>query len=549
MSMLEIIIAQKNDTLRTLAHQYNIELQTLLDANSHIAFTDQEITDMEVRIPVQLKAPSLSQTPPVCYPEMPATYLNHWIPITPLEKMATEEYDALVVGSGAGGSAALYRLCEQWQNKGKKIGIIEAGGLLLPTHAQNVPTLEVERFQQYFLSPHISTPIGRELPEFPGARLVFALGGRTLFWSAVCPRMNEAEFKDWPISAEDLLEYYNKAEEVLKVTQEFTEDSLLTEIIIDRLHQSGFPQAMHVPIATDISQAKLGKVHSDVFFSSISFLAKSLNLHPFDLSIHSRAFQVIVENNRVTGVKVLTWGGKTYIIRAKHVILSTSALETPRILLNSGIEGKAIGHYLVNHSFLEVNGELNRFEFPENLGNLGILVPQTAEVPYQMQMYGRGGTFFYHERQVPLREKIPIYLQGFGKVESRYENKVTLHPNKRDIFGIPKINVNFSYSQKDLELINYIQEKMKQALHGMRVTIQSGTEICLRPPGLDYHEMGTCRMGEDPETSVTNKYGQVHNVSGLFVADNSVLPHSGAANPTLTTIALAFHTADYITGT
>ncbi|GAA3328993.1 GMC oxidoreductase [Ectobacillus funiculus] len=88
---------------------------------------------------------------------------------------------------------------------------------------------------------------------------------------------------------------------------------------------------------------------------------------------------------------------------------------------------------------------------------------------------------------------------------------------------------------------------MKQALQGMRVSIQPGTEICLRPPGLDYHEMGTCRMGEDPETSVTNKYGQVHNISGLFVADNSVLPHSGAANPTLTTIALAFHTADYIT--
>ncbi|GAA3328995.1 hypothetical protein GCM10020331_075230 [Ectobacillus funiculus] len=131
--------------------------------------------------------------------------------------------------------------------------------------------------------------------------------------------MNEAEFKDWPISFEDLLEYYNKAEEVLKVTQEFTEDSLLTDIIIDRLHKSGFPQAMHVPIATDVSQAKFGKSSFGCFFSSISFLAKSLNIHPFDLSVHSRAVQVIVENNRVTGVKVLTWGGKTYIIRAKKM--------------------------------------------------------------------------------------------------------------------------------------------------------------------------------------------------------------------------------------
>lgn len=237
----------------------------LLNANSHIAFSDQEINGVKVSIPMKPTPSVLSQTPSVCYPEMPAKYLDYWIPITPLEIMATEEYDALVVGSGAGGSAVLYRLCEQWKREGKKVGMIEAGGLLLPTHAQNISTLEVERFQQYFLSPKISTPIGVELPEFSGARLVFALGGRTLFWSAVCPRMNEVEFKDWPISYEDILEYYNKAEVALKVSQEFTKDSLLTDIMLERLHQNGFPQAINVPIATDISQAKFGKVHSDVF--------------------------------------------------------------------------------------------------------------------------------------------------------------------------------------------------------------------------------------------------------------------------------------------
>ncbi|WP_391557131.1 GMC oxidoreductase [Robertmurraya sp.] len=489
---------------------------------------------------------SKSGIPPVCYPEMPENYLDYWIPTTPIEKMATEEYDVLIVGSGAGGSAALYRMCEQWKGKGKKIGIIEAGGLLLPTHAQNISTLEVERFQRYFLNPKISTPIGWELPQFPGARLVFALGGRTLFWSAVCPRMNEMEFElgDWPISYKELLSYYNNVEKVLSVTQEFTKDSQITDILLERLRENGFPQATPVPIATDISQAKFGKVGSDVFFSSIDFFARSLNLSPFDLAIYSRAVQVYVENNKATGVKVLTWGGKTYKVRAKNIILSTSTLETPRILLNSGIEGKAIGHYLVNHSFLEVNGNFDRSEFPENFGNLGILVPQAEEDSYQLQMYGRGGTFFYHERRIPLRDKVPFYLQGFGKVEPQFKNRVTLHPTKKDYFGIPKIHVDFSYSEKDIKLINMIQQKMEDSLVVMKGKKEE--EICLRPPGLDYHEMGTCRMGHNSETSVTNKYGQVHNISGLFIADNSVLPHSGAANPTLTMMALAFHTADYI---
>ncbi|MNR60569.1 Paromamine 6'-oxidase [compost metagenome] len=68
------------------------------------------------------------------------------------------------------------------------------------------------------------------------------------------------------------------------------------------------------------------------------------------------------------------------------------------------------------------------------------------------------------------------------------------------------------------------------------------------PPGADSHESGTCRMGTDPYTSATNPYGQIHHVPGLFVADNSVLPSTGGANPTLSTIALAIRTADYIAG-
>jgi choline dehydrogenase-like flavoprotein len=53
-------------------------------------------------------------------------------------------------------------------------------------------------------------------------------------------------------------------------------------------------------------------------------------------------------------------------------------------------------------------------------------------------------------------------------------------------------------------------------------------------------------MGENPLTSSTNRYGQIHNVSGLYVADNSILPSIGGVNPTLSTVALALRTADYI---
>jgi len=60
--------------------------------------------------------------------------MDSWIPLTPLEEMAGKEYDALIVGTEAGGGAAAWRLCDQWAGTGGRVGVLEAGGLLLPTH-------------------------------------------------------------------------------------------------------------------------------------------------------------------------------------------------------------------------------------------------------------------------------------------------------------------------------------------------------------------------------------------------------------------------------
>ncbi|KRE53677.1 hypothetical protein ASG81_02655 [Paenibacillus sp. Soil522] len=86
-------------------------------------------------------------------------------------------------------------------------------------------------------------------------------------------------------------------------------------------------------------------------------------------------------------------------------------------------------------------------------------------------------------------------------------------------------------------------EGVKRALEASQVT---QTSLSSLTAGLVYHDMGTCRMGYFPATSATDPYGQIHGVQGLYVADNSVIPTSGAANPTLTTVALAIRTADYL---
>ena len=63
---------------------------------------------------------------------------------------------------------------------------------------------------------------------------------------------------------------------------------------------------------------------------------------------------------------------------------------------------------------------------------------------------------------------------------------------------------------------------------------------------MDAHQCGTCRLGNDPKTSVVNRYGQVHDVDNLFVVDGSLLVTAGGRNPALTIQALAFWASDYI---
>ncbi|MFC4768658.1 GMC oxidoreductase [Effusibacillus consociatus] len=481
-----------------------------------------------------------------CPPEPPSDYLEHWIPLTSLERMAETYYDVIIVGSGAGGGAVLWRLCERWRKNGERVALLEAGDLLLQTHAYNLPTFDSARLTKFLANPKIGRPIGAEWPDYPGATEFLALGGKTLHWGAVSPRFHPEDFKYWPIQYKELVPYYLIAERVMNINQGFTAGSSLQEILLDRLRFAGYYDATDFPIAVDREVTKYGEIHSNAFFSSIIFLAYALNLGSFDLAVKARVIQVLVESGKAVGVKVVTPDKKSCFIKGKTVVLSASTFENPRILLNSGIRGEATGRYLINHSFTVTLATASRKQFPEVLGNTGILIPRSEDRSYQLQIAGTDPYkyYWYHYKERPLQEELRFSVLGFGKVEPRVENRVTLDPARRDEYGMPKLNVHFSYSEQDQAIIGQLASSSTYAVSSMGMSIEKIP--CLMPPGLDYHEAGTCRMGDDPCTSTTNRFGQVHGLSNLFAADNSVLPFIGAANPTLTTIALAIRTADYI---
>jgi choline dehydrogenase-like flavoprotein len=187
------------------------------------------------------------------------------------------------------------------------------------------------------------------------------------------------------------------------------------------------------------------------------------------------------------------------------------------------------------------NGYINRDQFPEVLGVATIAIPGSAERNYQLIGFS---DFFYHYTERLLLKTARIIVKAYGIVEPRFENYVSLDPLKRDAYGVPLLNIQFSHSDKDRALLHEMYESLLAFSTTMGLSLESPP--LMSPTGYDNHECGTCRMGDNPATSVTNRFGQVHGISGLYIADNSVVNLSSPANPTLTTIALAMRTADYI---
>src|SRR4051794_236351 len=119
-------------------------------------------------------------------------------------------------------------------------------------------------------------------------------------------------------------------------------------------------------------------------------------------------------------------------------------------------------------------------------------------------------------------------------------NTVTLASEIKDIRGLPVGRLSYEWGDNDLQLAAAARDKaaeMMNASGARKVRI-----------GLNYgaHAMGTCRMGDDGRTSVVNQFGQSHDIPNLFICDTSVFVTGAGLNPTLTAMAIASRSCDYI---
>jgi choline dehydrogenase-like flavoprotein len=135
-----------------------------------------------------------------------------------------------------------------------------------------------------------------------------------------------------------------------------------------------------------------------------------------------------------------------------------------------------------------------------------------------------------------------------GPVEEMpmFEARVEVDPEVRDHWGIPVARLSGARHPHDIEIAEFIADKAEQLVKEAGA-IKTWKSIPGRGLSGGQHQAGTCRMGDDPKTSVTNRYGQIHSIDNLFIADGSLHVTNGTFNPALTILALGYWVSDYIT--
>jgi choline dehydrogenase-like flavoprotein len=137
-----------------------------------------------------------------------------------------------------------------------------------------------------------------------------------------------------------------------------------------------------------------------------------------------------------------------------------------------------------------------------------------------------------------------VGLSAYGECLPYPDNRVTLDKNIKDKWGRPvlAIDCEFKENEKNMraDAILQMQEMLESA--GLKDIKATGS---MSAPGNANHEMGTARMGNDPNTSVLNKWNQMHSVKNLFITDGSCMASSASVNPSLTYMALTARAVDY----
>jgi choline dehydrogenase-like flavoprotein len=318
------------------------------------------------------------------------------------------------------------------------------------------------------------------------------------------------------------------------------------------------------------------------YFSSVSSTlpwAKktgNLTIRPFSV-VHSIIYDEKL--GKAAGVRIIDTNTKeTTDYFARIIFLNASALNSNLVLLNStsnrfpnglGNDNGLLGKYVAFQNYrasvtAEMDGFLDKYYFGRNPREL-ILANYRNLHKHETDYFGGFTTFMgaYREQEwndadegqvgaafkdaltEPGAWKVYMYMQG--ETVPKITNHVRLSKDQKDQWGIPLLITSVEYDDNDERMIKDFLNQSKEMLEKAGCK-NVNTYENKQAPGLDIHEMGGCRMGKDPATSMLNEWNQLHHCKNVFVTDGACMTSTGNQSPSILYMALTARAATFAVG-
>ena len=509
--------------------------------------------------------------------------------------MSTQNYDVIIIGSGAGGGT----LARQLAPSGKRILILERGGHLA-REKQNWDTIEVFVKNRYVSKDTWHDQDGK--PFQPGVH--YFVGGATKMYGAALFRLRQQDFTahrtadgltpDWPIRYEDLEPWYTAAEQMYHVHGRHGDDPTdppasapypfppgshepRIQELADNLRRAGYHPA-YAPTGIMLDEADRANsacircdtcdgfpclVHAKADAEVIG--VKPALLHPnvtLVTKAHVQRLETSASGREVTSV-IVDLDGRQETYTGSLVVVACGAANSARLLLASANDqhprGLANGSDQVGRNYMFHNAialvALSRRENPTvfqktlTINDFYLNAPDYEFPLGNIQMLGKSkGPMF--------RDDAPKFAPGFG-LDEMAKHAVDFWLTGEDL-PLPhnRITLNrqggivLSYQFTNLEPVKRLRKKLQSMLehldmhqHLIPNNVYLGKQIPVAGVG---HQAGTARFGTDPKTSVLDVNCRAHEVDNLYVVDTSFFPSIGAVNPSLTAMANALRVGSHL---
>jgi choline dehydrogenase-like flavoprotein len=512
-----------------------------------------------------------------------------------LQMPDTQHYDVIIIGSGAGGGTLGLKLAQA----GKKVLMLERGNFL-PREKENWDAEEVFLKGRYTSKDIWHDKDGK--PFQPGVH--YFVGGATKMYGAALFRLREKDFEqvqhhdgispEWPVKYDTFEPYYSQAEHLFHVhgrhgedptdppfSQQLKYQPVTHEPRIQRLHdqlaKAGYHPA-HAPTAILLSEEHRAFSHCLKCDSCDGYPclvhaksdAETICVRPamqhknFTLVCDSHVSKLETDESGRTITRVMVKvAGKRMAATGDLVVVSCGAANTAKLLLQSASDkhpnGLANGSDQVGRNYMFHNSqavvalskEPNDTIFQKTLsvndfywGSDDFLHPIG-----NIQMIGKSKGPMFREDAGPLPPGFTLEMMGKHAVDFWLSTEDLPDPNNRVTLKQDG-SITLSYTFNNQEPTKRLYKNLKHMLehldchpHLLPNSLYLGKTIPIAGVG---HQVGTCRFGTDPGTSVLNTNCQAHEVDNLYVVDSSFFPSIGAVNPSLTIIANALRVGDHI---